>query len=74
MEVIQVCLEGVINSCYLALHYFRKNANRSGKIVSTSSMAGLYPSTGLPLYTAAKHGVSSGTSLIQRDDVDWNDS
>lgn len=57
--VVDVCLNGVIYSAYLALHYFRKNPNKGGKIVSTSSMCGLYPGTGIPLYTAAKHGVST---------------
>lgn len=57
MSVVDACLNGVIYSAYLALHYFRKNSNKSGKIVSTSSMCGLYPGDGIPLYVAAKHGV-----------------
>lgn len=55
-SVMDVCLTGVVYSAYLALHFFRKNANKAGKLVSTSSMCGLYPGEGIPLYTAAKHG------------------
>ena len=57
VDVIDVCLMGVVWCAYLSLHYFRKNANKGGKFVATSSMAGLYPGDGIPLYTAAKHGV-----------------
>lgn len=56
--VIDINLVGVAYSAYLALHFFRQNANKGGKLVSTSSMAGLYPSRFMPLYTASKHGVS----------------
>lgn len=59
ISVMDACLTGVVYSAYLALHYFRKNPNKSGKLVSTSSMCGLYPGEGIPLYTAAKHGLSS---------------
>jgi 15-hydroxyprostaglandin dehydrogenase (NAD) len=56
--VVDVCLYGCIWSSYLALHYFRKNPDRNGKLVMTSSMCGLYATDAVPLYTAAKHGVS----------------
>ena len=55
---VDVCLYGSIYAAYLALHFFRKNKAYSGKLVMTSSMAGLYPTSILPLYGAAKHGVS----------------
>lgn len=58
--VVDVCLYAVIYSAWLALHYFRKNENKGGRFVSTSSMCGLYPGQSIPLYTAAKHGVSMG--------------
>lgn len=54
----------VVYSAWLALHYFRKNATKSGKLVNTSSMAGLYPVDALPLYTAANHGVRPRVSLF----------
>lgn len=47
----------VVYAAWLSLHYFRKNSDKKGKFVSTSSMCGLYPGEGIPLYTAAKHGV-----------------
>ena len=47
----------MVYSAYLALHYFRKTEGGKGKLVFTSSMAGLYPAGLIPLYCAAKHGV-----------------
>ena len=61
--VIDVDLHGVIWSSYLALHYFRKNASKAGKLAMTSSSAGIYACSEIPLYAAAKHGVSTNTSL-----------
>ena len=57
--VLDVCMNAMVYTAYLALHYFRKNADGKGKLVFTASMAGLYPGLGIPLYSAAKHGVSS---------------
>jgi 15-hydroxyprostaglandin dehydrogenase (NAD) len=55
--VIDVDLYGTVYSSYLALFYFRKNKVPGGKLIMTSSTAGLYPNIALPLYGAAKHGV-----------------
>lgn len=64
--VIDICLYGVVYSSYLALHFFRKNPSKTGKLVMTSSMAGIYPAGSIPLYGAAKHGVVGLTrSLAQ---------
>jgi 15-hydroxyprostaglandin dehydrogenase (NAD) len=57
--VVDICLYGCIWTSYLALHYFRMNPDGIGKIVMTSSMCGIYLGDKIPLYTAAKHGVSS---------------
>jgi 15-hydroxyprostaglandin dehydrogenase (NAD) len=38
--VIDVCLNAMVYSAYLALHFFRQNASKTGKIVFTSSMCG----------------------------------
>ena len=38
--VIDICLNGMVYSAYLALHYFRQNQSKAGKIVFTSSMCG----------------------------------
>lgn len=56
--VIDVDLYGVVWSSYLALHYFGKNPSKAGKLVMTSSTAGVYAVSEVPLYAAAKHGVS----------------
>ncbi|KAH0835382.1 Diacetyl reductase [(S)-acetoin forming] [Fonsecaea pedrosoi] len=65
--VLEVCLDGVVWTAYLALHFFRKNPSKSGVLVSTSSLAGLYPAAPVPLYGAAKHGVIGLTrSLAKR--------
>lgn len=58
VAVVDICLNGCIYAAYLALHFFRKNQSAAGKLVMTSSMAGLYGSPLLPLYASAKHGVS----------------
>ena len=55
--VVDICLNGCIWACYLALHYFRLNPGGVGKIAMTSSMCGIYVGDKIPLYTAAKHGV-----------------
>jgi NAD(P)-dependent dehydrogenase (short-subunit alcohol dehydrogenase family) len=56
--VVDVDLMACIYGTYLAMHYMHKNPNKKGKIVYTSSMCGLYSGDMIPLYTAAKHGVS----------------
>jgi 15-hydroxyprostaglandin dehydrogenase (NAD) len=38
--VVDICLDAMIYSAYLALHFFRQNPSKSGKIVFTSSMCG----------------------------------
>ncbi|KAJ9606531.1 hypothetical protein H2200_008539 [Cladophialophora chaetospira] len=55
--VIDICLNAMVYSAYLGLHFFRQNPSKAGKIVFTSSMCGLYPGDAIPLYTAAKHGI-----------------
>jgi 15-hydroxyprostaglandin dehydrogenase (NAD) len=55
--VVDIDLLGIVWTSYLALHYFRKNVSKGGKLVMTSSTAGIYAVGELPLYAAAKHGV-----------------
>jgi 15-hydroxyprostaglandin dehydrogenase (NAD) len=38
--VIDICLNAMVYSAYLALHFFRQNPSKAGKIVFTSSMCG----------------------------------
>ena len=69
--VLDVCLNAMVYTAYLALHYFRKNADGKGKLVFTASMAGLYPGLGIPLYATAKHGVSLNASMPVRELAVW---
>ncbi|KAF2092628.1 hypothetical protein NA57DRAFT_62338 [Rhizodiscina lignyota] len=57
MMVVDICLTGAAYSSYLGLHYFRKYSSPGGKIVFTSSQAGLYPHGRGTMYTAAKHAI-----------------
>jgi 15-hydroxyprostaglandin dehydrogenase (NAD) len=57
MSALDVDLTAVYYGIKLFAHYAARNPIPGGKIVATSSVAGLYPSPGLPQYTAAKHGV-----------------
>src|SRR5690606_12963484 len=56
--VVDVDLVGVIYSVNLALHYFRKNGGKGGRIIITSSQVGIHPFPTGPIYGAAKAGVS----------------
>ncbi|KAI7536397.1 hypothetical protein KC331_g11498 [Hortaea werneckii] len=59
LRSIDVDLKGVILTCYLAQHYFRRSAHggKGARLVLTASCGSLYPSYYSPMYTAAKHGV-----------------
>ncbi|KAJ4299880.1 hypothetical protein N0V90_005127 [Kalmusia sp. IMI 367209] len=57
---IDINLKAVVNTCYAALHYFRKSPKEEGPgpvLVMTASCGGLYPSEFCPMYSAAKAGV-----------------
>ena len=60
MLVVDVNLNGVIYTSYLALHFFRKNPSKKGNLVMTSSLAGIYAAPGVTTYCATKHGVGFG--------------
>lgn len=59
LRSIDVDLKGLVQTCYLAQHYFRQSTHKgqSGSLVLTASCGSLYPSHYSPMYTAAKHGV-----------------
>jgi 15-hydroxyprostaglandin dehydrogenase (NAD) len=58
LKTIEVDLLGPLYATYLALHYFRTNEpNTGGKVVITSSTAGLYGCPPQPQYGTAKFGV-----------------
>ncbi|CAN9201060.1 unnamed protein product [Alternaria alternata] len=60
---VDINLKAVINTSYLALHYFRKTIAKHGRqnvdpvLVMTASCGGLYPSEFCPMYSASKAGV-----------------
>jgi 15-hydroxyprostaglandin dehydrogenase (NAD) len=57
LKTIEVDLFGPVYATYLALHYFRTNSpNTGGKVVITSSTAGLYGCPPQPQYGTAKFG------------------
>ncbi|KAL3473176.1 hypothetical protein BJX99DRAFT_261606 [Aspergillus californicus] len=71
--VLDVNLVGVVWSSYLALHYFRKNGVQGGKLVMTSSSAGIYAIPEISLYAATKHAIiglarSLGTRMVEQNE------
>ena len=58
LKTIEVDLLGPVYATHIALHYFRTNSpNTGGKVVVTSSTAGLYASPAQHQYGIAKYGV-----------------
>ena len=58
LRTLDVNLYAVIQGIHLARHFFcEKNSNKGGRIVATSSVAGLYPLYVIPIYSASKHGI-----------------
>ncbi|KFY95299.1 hypothetical protein V500_02852 [Pseudogymnoascus sp. VKM F-4518 (FW-2643)] len=57
LKTIRVDLDAVIQGIWLFKHYARKNSTPGGKIVITSSAAGIYSMATNPLYTSAKYGL-----------------
>ncbi|CAI6334837.1 unnamed protein product [Periconia digitata] len=56
---IDINLKAVIDTSYVALHYFRKSpkSDFSPALVMTASCGGLYPSEFCPMYSGSKAGV-----------------
>ncbi|KAH8658455.1 15-hydroxyprostaglandin dehydrogenase [Xylariales sp. PMI_506] len=54
---IDINLKGLIDTSYLAQHYFRQDGRKSGTLIFTASCVGLYPSQHTPRYSATKGGV-----------------
>ncbi|EEA24952.1 hypothetical protein TMatcc_008053 [Talaromyces marneffei ATCC 18224] len=57
LDSLDVSLTAVIQGIWLYKHYVRQNKVPGGKVVVTSSSAGLYPMKSNPIYTAAKHAL-----------------
>ncbi|KAL5363376.1 hypothetical protein BJX96DRAFT_178017 [Aspergillus floccosus] len=56
MTIVDINLKSVVATCYLALHFLRRNKTPGGNIIITSSCGGVYPIAYLPMYASAKHG------------------
>ncbi|ORY06910.1 hypothetical protein BCR34DRAFT_543058 [Clohesyomyces aquaticus] len=64
---IDINLKAVVNTSYLALHYFRKSPKDGGSspaLVMTASCGALYPSEFCPMYSGAKAAVVQFTRSI----------
>jgi len=57
LAIVNVCLNGVIMTAWLAQHYFRLSPKGDKSLVITASCGALYPSYYSPIYTSTKHGV-----------------
>ncbi|KAH6679063.1 hypothetical protein B0J14DRAFT_614421 [Halenospora varia] len=58
LVTFRVDLDAVVQGIWLFKYYARRNSGKKGgKVVITSSAAGLYPMDTNPLYTTAKHGL-----------------
>ncbi|CAL8365495.1 unnamed protein product [Lota lota] len=64
-KAVSVNLMGVIRGSYLALEHMNKlSGGQGGVIINVSSLAGLGPFPGAPVYTATKHGVVGFTRAM----------
>ena len=56
LRSVDVDLKGLIQTCYLAQHYFRQSEHKGkgANLVLTASCGAFYPSHYSPMYTAAK--------------------
>lgn len=78
MKVLDVDLNSVIYTTWLAQHYFRQNSQKEGgSLIMTSSCCGLYATGAMPRYAAAKHGVigfmrSISTHMYDNDNIRVN--
>ncbi|KAJ5200039.1 hypothetical protein N7491_009160 [Penicillium cf. griseofulvum] len=57
LKALDVNLSAVIQGIWLFKHYALQNKIIGGKVVITSSCAGLYPMETNPIYTASKHAL-----------------
>ncbi|EKD19258.1 uncharacterized protein L3040_009301 [Drepanopeziza brunnea f. sp. 'multigermtubi'] len=77
VTTLRVNLDAVVQGVWLFKHYARRNEGaKGGKVVITSSMAGLYPMESDPLYTATKHALVGFTRatgpVLQRENITVN--
>ncbi|KAK9649881.1 hypothetical protein HCH54_004277 [Aspergillus fumigatus] len=76
LQTLDVNLTAVIQGVWLFKHYARRNKVAGGKVVITSSSAGLYPMESNPIYTASKHALVGLTRalgpVLQRQNIQVN--
>jgi 15-hydroxyprostaglandin dehydrogenase (NAD) len=70
LQALEVDLTAVVYGTYLALHYFRQAPGKGGRIVLTSSLAGLFSLSIAPQYIIAKHAAI----LIKSQLMGWTKS
>ena len=64
-EMIDVNLKGVVNGIEAVLPHFIEQ--KSGHVISTSSVAGLNTSLGAGIYCATKHGVKALMEVLRKE-------
>lgn len=64
LKALDVNFTAVIQGIWLFKHYARKNKIPGGRVVVTSSSAGLYPMETNPVYTASKHALVGLTRAL----------
>jgi len=76
LKTIEVNYHGILYGVRLAMHYFRMNDDPGGKIVLTSSDAGIYPMEGAPQYCSSKHAIVGLTrsmgNILARENITIN--
>ncbi|KAK4862597.1 hypothetical protein LT330_002730 [Penicillium expansum] len=66
-EVVDINLNGVLYTSYLAMHYFRRSPESTKghrNLILTSSIGGLYPCMLTPVYSGTKHALIGFTRSV----------
>ncbi|KAJ5460936.1 uncharacterized protein N7458_002488, partial [Penicillium daleae] len=77
LRTMEVDLTAVVQGCWIYKHFARKNASPGGKIIITSSVAGLYPSPINAQYCTAKAACVQlarciGAPFLQNENITVN--
>ncbi|CAI7621264.1 unnamed protein product [Penicillium glandicola] len=66
-ELVDVNVNGVLYTSYLAMHYFRRSPESTKghrNLILTSSIGGLYPCARSPVYSSTKHALIGFTRSV----------
>lgn len=55
-KTIDINVKATANTVTLGIYFLRRNPE-GGSLIMTASLAGYFPTEGMPLYTASKHGM-----------------